>query len=95
MPGMNLIVDIPSEKTVTKPGKGESKLITHDMFVAGMKTQEIAKSRNMAESTIEGHLAELVIDGVLDYKLLISDEEILTINKVKEEKVPLKRQKRL
>jgi hypothetical protein len=86
MPGMNLSVEIPSEKTVTKPGKGESKLITHDMFVAGMKAPEIAKSRNMAESTIEGHLAELVVEGILDYKLLITDEEIQLINKVKEEK---------
>jgi ABC-type cobalamin/Fe3+-siderophores transport system ATPase subunit len=86
MPGMNLSVEIPSEKTVAKPGKGESKLITHDMFVAGMKAPEIAKSRSMAESTIEGHLAELVVDGILDYKLLISDEEIQLINKVKEEK---------
>ena len=86
MPGMNLSVEVPSEKTVAKPGKGESKLITHDMFVAGMKVPEIAKSRSMAESTIEGHLAELVVDGILDYKLLISDEEIQLINKVKEEK---------
>ncbi len=86
MPGMKLSVEIPSEKTVVKPGKGESKLITHDMFVAGMKVPEIAKSRNMAESTIEGHLSELVVDGMLDYKLIISDEEIQKINQVKEEK---------
>ena len=62
----------------------DSKKTTLLMYGEGKTLEEIASLREMAISTIEGHLAELVVDCILDYKLLITDEEIQLINKVKQ-----------
>jgi len=45
------------------PARGESKLETLALYRQGKKAEEIALHREMAVSTIEGHLAELVADG--------------------------------
>lgn len=43
--------------------KGSTFLVTRDMVKEGLAVEEIAKERNMAVSTIYGHLARLVAEG--------------------------------
>jgi len=46
------------------------------LFKQGKTIQEIATERNMAITTIEGHLAEFAGTGEVDIHQLISDEKI-------------------
>ena len=45
------------------------------MYKQGKKIEEIAKERNFATTTIEGHLAQLVRDGKLNAEDFISKEK--------------------
>jgi hypothetical protein len=57
-----------------KPVKGETYNITFNMLMSGMGVAEIAVERNLAPSTIEGHISRLVLDGRVEKHLLIDDE---------------------
>ncbi len=56
------------------PVKGETYNITFNMLMSGMGVAEIAVERNLAPSTIEGHISRLVLDGRVEKHLLIDDE---------------------
>ncbi len=62
----------------SKPQKG-SKEISYEMFKSGKSISEIAKERDYANSTIEGHLAYYVKSGDLELKQLLSEEKISII----------------
>jgi hypothetical protein len=49
-----------------KPVKPETKSVSLDLYRAGQTIDEIAATRGMARSTIEGHLAHFVGQGDLD-----------------------------
>lgn len=55
-----------------KAEKGATRRATLEMYRKGMKPAEIAKERGLAESTIMGHLAQLVIDGEIGIRDFIS-----------------------
>ncbi|MGD9931304.1 MAG: helix-turn-helix domain-containing protein [Mangrovibacterium sp.] len=57
----------------------DSKHISFNLFVSGKTVDEIAKEREMALSTIEGHLAHFVGSGELEIKRLVSSEKQKTI----------------
>jgi len=42
---------------------GETFEKTYDLFTQGLSVEEIARSRNLATSTINGHIEELIISG--------------------------------
>ena len=86
LPGYNLKLTLNEEEKELKPIKGETKIITRDLFLSGLTIREIAKTRNLAEATIEGHIFDLIQGDQIHYKLFISDEEIEKIQKVKNEK---------
>ncbi len=58
----------------TKPGKGESALVTFALYKEGKSLAEIAEARAMARTTIEGHLAECVKTGRLPIGELVGPE---------------------
>ncbi len=64
-----------------KVKKGDSAKLSYEMFRSGKKILEIAAEREMASSTIEGHLANFVETGELDI-LEIMDEEKLSEIKI-------------
>ena len=66
---------IPEKK---KPQKGETYQITLVLLRSGLKPDEIAKERNLALSTIEGHLAKMILSGE------ISIEETMDTKRVDE-----------
>ena len=49
------------------------------LFRSGNSIEEIAASRNLGCSTIEGHLAEYVKNNLLDIKLLMQEKKINVI----------------
>lgn len=57
--------------------KIDTKQVSFDLFKAGKTIKEIATERNLATSTIEGHLAHYILEG----KLLIN--EIMEVEKLK------------
>ncbi|MFI5221694.1 MAG: helix-turn-helix domain-containing protein [Bacteroidia bacterium] len=66
----------------TKQEKGSSKLESLNYYKQGMKIEEIAKQRGMANSTIEGHLAEFVSSGELNVFDFVSEEQLDKIKTV-------------
>lgn len=67
---------IPSKKTE----KIDTKKISFELFKSGKSIQAIAYERNMATSTIEGHLAHYIGTGELDIASLISNDKIEEIS---------------
>ncbi|POY35353.1 helicase [Solitalea longa] len=69
------------EKAPTKTPKGETKLISLELFKGGKSITEIASERNMTEGTIEGHLASFIATGEIKVEELISEEKLKPILK--------------
>jgi len=63
-----------------KQPKKNTKEVTFDLFLSGMDLPSIAAERQMAVSTIEGHLAHFIGNGKLDIHLLIDDKTLETIS---------------
>lgn len=59
-----------------KQEKGSSLQETLAAFREGKDLKEIARNRNLAESTIEGHFAQLVKSGDIKIHELMSDERV-------------------
>ncbi|MBI4653780.1 MAG: DNA helicase RecQ [Nitrospirae bacterium] len=58
----NRSLDMPSGRAISKP-KGETCEKTYELFKQGLSIGEIAKARNLAESTITSHIEQLTMDG--------------------------------
>lgn len=63
-----------------KVKKGESARITLTLFREGNDVASIAKERNMAIVTIEGHLADMVASGELAIKEIMTAERLQEIS---------------
>lgn len=62
-------------KSKAKP-KGETYKITYDLVKEGLAPEEIATKREMAVSTIEGHLAKGITEGKVAISDFIEKEEL-------------------
>jgi hypothetical protein len=68
------------EKTISESSpKEDSKAISYSLFKEGKTISEIAKLRNFAESTVEGHLALYVKKGLLQISELVAREKFILI----------------
>ena len=74
--GLALDEPEPEEK---KP-KTDSKLISFELWKSGKSIAEIAKEREFALSTIEGHLAHFVSTGEIDIEKLVGPEKAKQIS---------------
>ena len=59
-----------------KPKKKNTRQETLKYFLQGMNIQEIARKRNLARSTIAGHIAHLIADGEIDVFQLAEKEKV-------------------
>ena len=80
----------PQEQTAkklvkSKVEKGASLLTTLELFKEGKPIEEIATVRNLAISTVEGHLAQFVREGKLEITKLVQEERVEAILKVIDE----------
>lgn len=64
------------EKKSAKPIKGQSAVTSFELFKAGKSVQAIASEREMASSTIEGHLATFVKSGEIDIEGLVETDKM-------------------
>ena len=65
---------------LTKPKhKGDSFKETFELYQSGKTVGEISKLRDLAVTTIEGHLAKFVESGEIDIKQFVSEERIQSI----------------
>jgi len=64
------------EDKKSKNKKGSSKLETLSFYKQGLKVPEIAKQRDMAITTIEGHLAEFVQSGEINVFDFLNEQEL-------------------
>lgn len=53
--------------------------VTYSLYKEGLDVETIAKLRTLAESTIEGHLARCVTEGLLDVSLFLDAEKMTQI----------------
>ncbi len=60
-------------------GTSKSELLTLQYYKEGLKTFQIAQKREMALSTVEGHLAKLVQLGKIEAETLVPKDDLLTI----------------
>jgi hypothetical protein len=83
----NLESNMPAKQESPK-GNGKEKpleqkmptnLISFNLLKEGKTIEEIAKERNYAITTIEGHLASFVANGELDINKMVSEEKQLLI----------------
>ena len=58
-----------------RPKKGSSQSVTLDMYKSGKTTEEIAETRELAKSTIEGHLAQFILTGDIKAIELMPEEK--------------------
>ena len=64
---------VRSEKP--KEDKIPSNLVSFNLFKEGKSIEQIAKERNFAISTIEGHLSRFVTTGELDINDIVTKEK--------------------
>jgi GTPase SAR1 family protein len=62
----------------SKP-KGETYLVTYDLYLSGKKPDEIAEIRGLVVGTIYQHLSHLMDKNKVDIKKILSEERINTI----------------
>jgi hypothetical protein len=77
---MSAITDDPKKQrkeksTVSATPKTESRVISFNLYKEGKAVPEIAKERNLAASTIEGHLASFVSTGEIELDRFVSKEK--------------------
>ncbi len=72
---------IERKEVKAKPGKvkGETYLVTLDMYEEGKSIKEIATLRDMSASTIETHLAKWVDEGKIPLEKLVSESDFKMI----------------
>ncbi len=72
-----LTIDKGVERTIkNKTEKGETQRISLRMFKSGNSILEIAGQRNLAFSTIEGHLAGFVATGEVDIRDIVDEVKL-------------------
>jgi hypothetical protein len=79
------VVDLPVKKVKTskaKSDKPETKRLSFDLYKEGKPLNQIAKERNLALSTIEGHLAHFIETGDLNIDDLLDAEKQTSIRNV-------------
>ncbi|MFK7750860.1 MAG: helix-turn-helix domain-containing protein [Kordia sp.] len=64
------------ENVVVKVEKQNTKETSFNFFKEGLSIEEIAEKRALAASTIFGHLAHYVTEGVLDITEILSEEKV-------------------
>jgi ATP-dependent DNA helicase RecQ len=57
-----------------------TNIVSFNLYKEGKSIEEIAKERNLAITTIEGHLASFVANGELDIHEIVSEEKQNLIN---------------
>jgi hypothetical protein len=73
-------------KKKDKPQKGETYVITYQLYVQGKTAAEIAAERGLAETTIEGHLAMQVRSGKIPVTALVPEHILpIIINAIQED----------
>ena len=67
----------PKRERKEKPleEKTPTNIITYNLFKEGKSMVEIAKERNLAIGTIEGHLSSFVANGEIDINEMVSEEK--------------------
>ena len=78
---------MPATETIVtgKPKKGDTQRMSLELFREGKSITEIARLREMAISTIEGHLAKFIPTGEIKITDIVPEEKIQTIRKAIEE----------
>lgn len=76
-------LDIPPVSQPQKKAKGETLEKTYELLMKGLPIEEIAKTRNLAASTIAGHLERLIReDRDIDIDRIIDPSKRTVIEKV-------------
>ncbi len=70
----------PKKKPAPAAGASATKLETLRLFKSGRTSGQIAEARALNLATVEGHLADFVLDGTLDVRELVSEEKLARIS---------------
>jgi uncharacterized protein YpbB len=73
------------EQHAKKKEKGETHRLSLQMYKEGKSIVDIARERNLAASTIEGHLASFIATGEIDVLELVDQSKLDRILKVLEQ----------
>lgn len=75
--------NIARDETLTiekpKPDKVNTKQLTFDLYKSGKSIEEISRERNLAVTTIEGHIAYFVSTGEIPINELVDEYKIILI----------------
>ena len=73
------------EQQAKKKEKGESHRLTLQMYKEGKSIEEISRERNLAPTTIEGHLASFISTGEIDILEMVDQSKLDKILEVLEQ----------
>ncbi|MFW5886143.1 MAG: helix-turn-helix domain-containing protein [Bacteroidota bacterium] len=66
-------------ETSIKEERKNTRQVSFELFLSGKNLKEIAAARNLAQSTVEGHLAHYVATGDIEVEKLVEVEKISII----------------
>jgi hypothetical protein len=72
--------EFAATKKAKSKNKSDTKTLSYQMYKDGKSVKEIATERQIAVSTVEGHLAHFVGTGQLDITSLVAEEKIERIS---------------
>lgn len=75
-------VNIPEKSLPKKVKKGESDLISLQLFKDGFSVNEIVEKRGLVKGTIEAHLVKFILTGELKITDLMPEEKYLELKKI-------------
>ncbi|MCK4662653.1 MAG: helix-turn-helix domain-containing protein [Bacteroidales bacterium] len=78
-------IELIEEQVQEKPKKENTKLISLKMLNEGLSINDIAKAREFAISTIEGHLSHYILTGELKLEKLMNKEKYIELKQQIEE----------
>jgi hypothetical protein len=76
---------LPPSSAVDEEAEKDSKQKSYELFLQGKDIKQIAEHRGLATSTVEGHLAHYVGQGLVDVSALVAEDRIDVIKKAFDE----------
>ena len=88
--GDKIYIQPDNNKAVKKKTKGETYLITLEMFNKGLSIKDIARQRELASGTIESHMTKWLKEEKVSIDQLLSKERIAKIEPYLQDKLEMK-----
>lgn len=78
----DLLEDLKSKDKAKKEKKKSTFILTYELWMEGMRVEEIAEERKLTATTIFSHLAKLISDGKIELSEVLDEAKIKRLESV-------------